>query len=351
MRVVIVHQAVSEEATVDEQDVFAQRDAILAALERLGHSAVAVPCTLNLAALRAELGRYDPDLVFNLVESLGGSDQLITVAPTAYEAWGYRYTGVPAAGIWLTTNKLVGKRHFEAHEIPTLPWWDATCSEAELQNASALPIAWPTRWIRKPVWEHASFGMTDHAVIECHSASDVAHATRDWEEQLGRPCFAEPYIHGREFNLSILAGKNEPEVMPPAEIEFLGYAADKPRIVGYAAKWTEDAAEYEGTPRTFDFPAEDATLLATLQSIALRCWNSLGLRGYARVDFRVDQQNRPWVLEVNANPCIAPWSGFTAAIERAGYSYDQAIARVLSDALRNHTTSIRPANKVALRSI
>jgi D-alanine-D-alanine ligase len=326
-----VHQAVSEEATVDEQDVFAQRDAILAALARLGHAAEALPCTLDLAALRAELGRRDPELIFNLVESLGGSDQFITLAPQAYEAWGYRYTGVSAEGLWRTTNKLHGKRFYAEHSIPTLPWWDASAPDT-IQNALVRELDWPSRWIRKPVWEHASFGMTDQAVIACENFSQLVHATRDWSKQLARPCFAEPYVAGREFNLSILAGETGPEVMPPAEIEFLNYAQDKPKIVGYAAKWTEDAAEYEGTPRTFDFPASDAPLLARLREIALRCWHRLGLRGYARVDFRVDEQSRPWVLEVNANPCIAPWSGFTAAIERAGYTYDQAIARILADA-------------------
>ena len=72
-------------------------------------------------------------------------------------------------------------------------------------------------------------------------------------EVLGAAAFAEQYIDGREFNLSVLAGRHGPEVLPPAEIEFIGYGEDRVRIVGYRAKWDERAFEYHHTPRCFDF--------------------------------------------------------------------------------------------------
>jgi D-alanine-D-alanine ligase len=69
-----------------------------------------------------------------------------------------------------------------------------------------------------------------------------------------------------------------------------------------------------------------------------------GLRGYARVDFRVDEDGRPWILEINANPCLSPDAGFAAALERAGIGFDQAIQRILEvspdpggNCLRCHT--------------
>jgi D-alanine-D-alanine ligase len=79
----------------------------------------------------------------------------------------------------------------------------------------------------------------------------------------------------------------------------------------------------------------DCKLLAELIRTAQRCWQVLGLRGYARVDFRVDEHNRPWVLEVNANPCLSPDAGFVAAANRAGLSFVQIIERLLADALSN----------------
>jgi D-alanine-D-alanine ligase len=67
-----------------------------------------------------------------------------------------------------------------------------------------------------------------------------------------------------------------------------------------------------------------------LARIALKCWRAFGLRGWARVDFRVDQAGRPWVLEVNANPCLAPDAGFMAAARAAGLDAQAVIARILA---------------------
>ena len=55
-----------------------------------------------------------------------------------------------------------------------------------------------------------------------------------------------------------------------------------------------------------DFVREDDALLNELRDISEKCWKHFNLRGYARIDFRVDKQGKPWVLEINANPCINP---------------------------------------------
>ncbi len=57
------------------------------------------------------------------------------------------------------------------------------------------------------------------------------------------------------------------------------------------------------------------------------------LRAWARVDFRVDQNGQPWILEVNANPCLSPDAGFRAALQQAGIAFDEAIACILEDTL------------------
>ena len=118
--------------------------------------------------------------------------------------------------------------------------------------------------------------------------------------------------------------------LPPAEIDFAAFPDDKPHIVGYRAKWDADSFEYHHTPRRFDFPANDRPLLDRLSQLAIQCWREFGLRGYARVDFRVDEAGRPWILEINANPCLSPDAGFAAAVEQAGIGYDQAIERIVN---------------------
>jgi D-alanine-D-alanine ligase len=325
MHITVLHQATSDESTVDEHDVLVQRDAVSDALLRLGHDVAIVPCTLALDRLRGQLQQGRPDLVFNLVESLGGSDRLIGVVPLLLEALGVPYTGVRAAAMLPSSSKTAAKRQFVETGLPTLPW-----IETSLHNEQALSISWPSRWIRKPIFEHASHGMTDEAVIQCHSVEEVIEQTGRWQEQLGRPCFAEPYIEGREFNLSLLDG----EALPVAEIDFIGFAPEKPRIVGYAAKWTPDAPEYGSTPRRFEFPPSDEPLLDRLHSLALKAWQAFELSGYCRVDFRVDEAGQPWILEINANPCLAPDAGFAAAVVQAGLTYVDAISRIVHAATR-----------------
>ena len=152
--------------------------------------------------------------------------------------------------------------------------------------------------------------------------------------ELGTPHFAEDYIDGREFNLSVLATDLGPSVLPSAEIEFTDFPADKPKIVGHDAKWNEHTAEYMNTPRRFTFTHGDQPLLDELQSLARRCWEVFCLRGYARVDFRVDADGQPWILEINANPCLSPDAGFAAAVAQAGLTFDTVVSRILHDALR-----------------
>jgi D-alanine-D-alanine ligase len=191
------------------------------------------------------------------------------------------------------------------------------------------------KWIIKSLWEHASVGLDAGSVVTTASPEVLAAEMRTRCTRLGGACFAEEFIDGREFNLSILAGEKGPEVLPPAEIIFAGYGPDMVRIVDYQAKWEEDSYTYQHTPRRFDFAAEDQDLLEQLRDIARCCWEVFGLAGYARVDFRVDGSGHPSILEINANPCLSPDAGFAAAVARAGLDFDQAVACIVADARRN----------------
>jgi D-alanine-D-alanine ligase len=119
--------------------------------------------------------------------------------------------------------------------------------------------------------------------------------------------------------------------LPVAELRFEGFPADKPAIVGYAAKWHVDSFEYRHTVRSF---AVEPALAARAERLALACWELFALDGYARVDFRVDASGMLFVLEVNGNPCLAPDAGFAAALVQAGVRYDDAIGWLIVDACR-----------------
>ncbi len=327
MRVGLLLTEIPADPTPDELDVLQQCDAVESALRDLGHETVRLSCGLNLGDTIQELRRLLPDVVFNLVESIDRTDRLMPIATLMLESLSIPYTGASSHAILTTTGKLTAKRWMQQQKLPTPAWTISTD-----KNWQGIR---PELVILKAVWEHASFGMDDSAVVDCRNLSDDAlrELLTSREERTGKAFFAEQFIDGREFNLTLLQGASGPLVLPAAEIQFVDFPANKPRIVGYAAKWDDQSAEYHNTPRTFDFDPDDEPLLTMLRELAERCWRQFDLCGYARVDFRVDRQGRPWILEINANPCLSPDAGFAAAVTQAGLEFPEAIRLILEAAL------------------
>jgi D-alanine-D-alanine ligase len=333
MHIAVLHNAVTG-AAPDEQDVLVQAAAVQSALEALGHRVSALPCTLDLAALRGWVLACRPDLVFNLVESLDGTGRLIHVVPALLDHLRIRFTGAPTEAVLATSHKIMAKERLRALGLPTAAWLDPVPPGLPpVPGASGDADDPAARWIVKSLWEHASIGIDEAELELCADADAARAALARRAPELGGACFAERFVDGREFNLSVLADRLGPEVLPPAEIRFEGYAPGVLRVVGYRAKWDSASYEFHHTPRRFDFPAEDARLLERLRGLALSCWAAFRLGGYARVDFRVDGQGRPWILEVNANPCLSPDAGFAAALAAAGIEFPRAVERIVADAL------------------
>ena len=92
MRIVVVHNAVSADSSPDERDVLVQAEAVVDALQELGHDATTLSCGLDLSAIKRRLESLDPVLVFNLVESLGGHGRLIHLFPALLDAMWLPYT-------------------------------------------------------------------------------------------------------------------------------------------------------------------------------------------------------------------------------------------------------------------
>lgn len=323
--VCVLHNEVPSVAGPDEQDVLIQAAEISAALEQLGYAVFRLEAGLDFQSVLSELRRRSSAIVFNLVESLAGSDALIHLYPGLFETSGIPFTGSSSAALFLTSNKLIAKRLMSCAGIPT-----PDCIDLSLPNPSSFA---PGTYIVKSATEHASIGLEADCVIELSSAQDALSAREKFSQRFrSRTFFAEAFIPGREFNLSIISGPHGPEVLSPAEIIFTNFGHN-PAIVGYSAKWNEDAPEYGNTQRSFDFSEQDRELLEALSTTALACWREFSLSGYARVDFRVDANNRVWVLEINANPCLAGDAGFMASAARSGYGPETVIDRIMHAAM------------------
>ncbi len=321
-RALLLHDAFAAAERPDASDTLLEAEAIARTLGDLGYDPSIEPIGLDLTRLEALLAAQKPRLVVNLVESIDGRGQLIHVVPALLESLGVPFTGCSASALGVTSDKVLAKRQLLRAGVPTPAVFGA--------NADDGP------WIVKSVWEHASLGIDDSSVVR--GAAGVPGVVETRRAELGGDWFAERFVPGRELNVALIAASAGTLALPVAEIRFEGFPADKPAIVGYAAKWHADSFEYRNTVRSFEVEPE---LAVRAERVARDCWELFRLTGYARIDLRVDADGTPWVLEVNANPCLSPDAGFAAALAAAGIDYRTAIEWLVDDALRRRDTNPR----------
>lgn len=323
MRIAVLYNPPASGAGASDQDVLVQRDAVTSALEKLGHDCFEVPCTLDLSPVAA-LTAADVDCVFNLVEALAGTDRLQALVPVLLEGLQIPHTGSSAASMLDTCDKVTVKERLRELRLPTADWMCLT-DPADVATG---------RFIVKARFEHASIGMDDAAVVDVSSARMLHDLIVARSEATGVEMFAERFVEGREFNLSVIAdASGHGQVLAPAEIDFTGYPADRPKIIGYDAKWTEASIDFNATPRTFSFEECDQSLLQNLTMLSETIWRAFALGGYARIDYRVDRDGQPQVLEINTNPCLSPDAGFVAAVQASGHDFCWAIERIVEGSL------------------
>jgi D-alanine-D-alanine ligase len=325
-KIVILHSDISPDAKEDELDCLQQAEAIARALDSLHYDSILLPFELNLNDNITMLKSLKPYAVFNIVETLDGKGSLIYFAPALLDILQIPYTGCPTEAVFQTSNKPLSKKIMHYAGIATPSWMDQEGLGSRTDTSNIYLI--------KSAWEHASIGLDEDSLIPYINNENLLQEMNLRKEKLGGSCYAEAYIDGREFNVALISGKEGVEVLPIAEMLFQDYAPDKPKIVDYKAKWIADSFEYNNTIRKYDFPEKDTNLISELREIALRCWHLFSLRGYARVDFRVDHNGKPWVLEINSNPCLSPDAGFAAALEQAKIKYHEAISFIIDDAIK-----------------
>ena len=317
LKVAILVPPEDREAAADRIDTFIQAEQITECLKALGNTSLTMFFGDDPEETAKHLGAASPDLVVNLVEDVPEGPDQIHLATALLDRLHLPYTGAPTAALAALGDKRQMKRQLRAAGLPIAPSLEAGNDE--------------TRYIVKSAIAHASIGIDAESVVIGRHAAERMIAER--KTQFGGPWFAEAYIDGREFNVGILETRAGPMPLPVAEILFLNHADGRPKIVGYEEKWAEGSAAYEETPRSFAFDPTDLPLRLNLTQLALAAWQLFELRGYARVDFRVDDRGNPYILEVNANPCLAADAGFCAAAHEAGISQTDIVAHLIETAL------------------
>jgi D-alanine-D-alanine ligase len=322
MRVVILNNYLKKNPTKDELDNVDETKSVEKALKELGYQVDIISFSFDIEKNMNAIKKFNPDFVFNLVEGIEGNDSLAHFAPAVLDSLRIPYTGCPTEAMYLSSSKITTKKIFQSNKIKTPKW-------APLNELSKKNIFGKKEIIIKHLWEHSSEDIDDSSVFSAANKEKLNKALKKRGNHLGS-YFAEEYIDGREFNISVIEESAGGHVLSPAEMTFVNYPKEKVKIVNYKAKWKEDSFEYSHTVRKFDFEKKDKKLIFLLKKITKEVWDIFGLKGYARVDFRVDKKGIPYVLEVNTNPCISPDSGFIAACKIEGINYKEAISKIIN---------------------
>jgi len=312
----IIYNLPAPNALPDELDVLEQVQFASETLTEIGISVTEKGLTNDFYNEIISIRRSDYDFIFNLVETAWGKAEILYFIPALLNLFKIPYSGSPVEAAFTTASKVLAKKIMRSNGIPVSNGF----SPSEWAGMSI-----GTKYIMKPVWEDGSIGITEESVFIFDGKKPEVLADKDDEHW-----FVEEFIDGREFNVSVIAGPEGPEMLPPAEMCFHDYPIDIPKIVSYKAKWVEDTFQYENSSRAFPDDISEE-LYSGINDVVIKCWKVFNLHGYARVDMRVDRNDNIYVLEVNANPCLSPGSGFLAACSRKGFSYAEAMTRIISD--------------------
>jgi D-alanine-D-alanine ligase len=266
------------------------------------------------------------DVVFNLVEALGGESRFEQAMAWLYELRRIPYTGAGPRAMALCMEKPVTRAVLASRGLPV-----PRGATLERGDESLEGLRFPL--VVKPSREDASHGITSESLARDEAA---LRARARWViETYAQPALAEEYIESREINVALLAGASGVEVLPLSEIDYSGFAPDEPRLVTYAGKWIETSRDWE---LTRVIPARDLTdaQRARIESVARGAFAVLGLADYGRVDLRLDARGDPFIIDVNPNPDLSPGAGFHLAAERAGLDHASLCGRIVESALRRH---------------
>ena len=269
----------------------------------------------NVAKALESLGKYDVTRIVLDSEALPAMDGIDAAFLALHGGWGENggvqaaldaiampYTGPGAKASRIAMDKIETKRVLDSAGVPTAPW--AIVSDPA---APSSPIPLPA--VVKPPKDGSSVGITCvHTEAQWPAALKLAIETD------GSEALVEKYLPGRELTVGILPG---PRALPVEEI------VTPNNWYGYEEKYLSDATRYV-------FP--DDPFLPELQEIALAAYRACGCRGVTRVDFRIDADGKPYVLELNTLPGMTAHSLVPKACAKIGLSFAEMCEEMLKAA-------------------
>lgn len=274
----------------------------------------------NVSSLLEKLNHLEVDIVFNISEGVCGRNRESQV-PILLEMAGIPFVGSDGLTLGLTLDKLMAKKIFSAEKIPIPNGFEIKAAET-LTDTDHLKFP----LIVKPRFEGSSKGLSDNSRVE-----NITQLKKQAEYIINtykQPALVEEFIAGQEFTVVII-GNDDAQAMPIVQIKIDGRLNLNDKFYTFA-RITSNRLEYI-CPAKISVP-----LSKTIAELALRTYHAVECRDFGRVDFRVDKEGNPYVLEINPLPSLSTEDVFPIVGKQIGATYDQIIGRILQVAIKRH---------------
>lgn len=304
---------------------------VVTTLRKLGHEVRPLGVKSDLGVIREAVEEWKPHIAFNLLEEFDGVAVYDQNVVSYLELLRVPYTGCNPRGLMLARDKVLSKKIFSFHRIP-FPDFIMVKEGRSARRPSWLPFP----LIVKSVTEEASLGISQASIVE--DDDKLKERVAFIHKSIGTGALIERYIEGREFYVGVM-GNGHLHTFPVWELFMEKLPGDARRIATERVKWSRKYQDKYGirSGEAKDLPDGKGE---TIQHLAKRAYRALDLRGYARIDIRMDSEGRVYVLEANPNPQIAQDEDFADSAERAGYSYKELLQELLTIGLRSQPTKV-----------
>jgi len=297
---------------------------VIETLREIGHEVRALGINDNLGGIRPTVGLFKPHIVFNLMEAFAGVTTFDQNVVSYLELLGLPYTGCNPRGLILARDKALSKKLLAYHRI-RVPEFTVVRPGRRV----SLPKRLTFPLIVKSLFFEASTGISQASVVENHD--QLARRVTFIHEKLGTAAIVEQFIDGRELYVGVI-GNERLDVLPPWEMSFAQMPDNRWKIATERVKWSTKYQKKHGIMT--DQAKLDAPAIERMQRIAKRAYRALDLSGYARIDVRLDEEGRIYVLEANPNPNMAYGEDFSESAEAQGISYERLLDRLIALGLR-----------------
>lgn len=279
------------------------------------------------ASLLDDLRQQPPSLALNLCDMgfRNNTTRELSI-PVLLEILDIPYSGADPACMSVATDKSIVRAVARSLGIPV--------PNEVFVDLNADPLVLPALYpaLIKPNFSDGSFGITEDCVV--HDAAEAERYLRWLTTTLERPeALIQDFLTGTEYTVGLIGNVSQGfTYLPPLEVDYSRLDPDLPPILSYASKVDPDSPYWQKLQ--FRQAQLDEVARGRLYDHCTLLFKRLGLRDYARFDFRAGADGEPRLLEVNHNPAWA-WDGkLNIMAGYAGYSYSDLLRLILETAMR-----------------